>query len=94
MTDSADLDRMATEMRNAAEACGAMIIETIVASENLPAVAVDGETFPALVKHLKPRLIYMLLTSFVSKEEVADHFEVEDLDSGLRTANLLGWSLV
>lgn len=84
MTESADLDRMAKEVRAAAEECGAMILENILASESLPAVAVDGDTFPSLVKHLKPRLIYMVLTTFDAKEDVAAHFEVEELDRDLK----------
>lgn len=84
MTDSSDLDRMAKEVRAAAEACGAMILESILASENLPAVAVDAYTFPALIKHLRPRLIYMVVTTFNANEEVAAHFEVDELDAGLK----------
>jgi hypothetical protein len=84
MTESVDLDRMTNEVRAAAEDCGAMILESILASENLPAVAVDGDTFPSLVRHLKPRLIYMILTEFDAKEEVAAYFEEDELDTGLK----------
>ncbi|MCW1753035.1 hypothetical protein [Rhizobium acaciae] len=84
MTDSVDLDRMTKEVRAAAEECGAMILESILASEHLPAVAVDGDTFASLVRHLKPRLIYMILTEFDAKEEVAAHFEEDELDTGLK----------
>ncbi|QPB24505.1 hypothetical protein [Rhizobium sp. 007] len=83
MTESADLDRMAQEVRKAAEECGAMILETILASENLPAVAVDGDTFPSLVKHLRPKLIYMVLTKFEATEDVESHFE-QELDRDLK----------
>ncbi|MGO7035668.1 hypothetical protein ACCT19_33175 [Rhizobium ruizarguesonis] len=84
MTGSVDLDRMAQEVRAASEACGTMILESILASEHLPAVAVDGDTFPSFVRHLKPRLIYMVLTAFDAKEEVAAHFEEDELDTGLK----------
>ncbi|NEK40637.1 hypothetical protein GR250_04215 [Rhizobium leguminosarum] len=84
MTGSVDLDRMAQEVRAASEACGTMILESILASEHHPAVAVDGDTFPDLVRHLKPRLIYMILTEFDAKEEVAAHFEEDELDTGLK----------
>ncbi|WP_240535341.1 CCDC34 family protein [Rhizobium freirei] len=60
-----------------------MILETILASENLPAVAVDVDTFPSLVKHLRPRLIYMLLTKFNAEDEVEASFE-EELDRDLK----------
>ncbi|WP_426122481.1 hypothetical protein [Pararhizobium sp. PWRC1-1] len=83
MTESADLDRMAQEVRKAAEECGAMILQSILASDHVPAVAVDGDTFPALVKHLKPRLIYMVRTTFDAGEDVMAHFEEDELDSGL-----------
>lgn len=85
MTESTDLDRMAKDVREATEAYGAMILETILASENLPAVAVDGDTFPSLVKHLRPALIYMLLTKFNAKEEVEAHLEAEELDCDARS---------
>ncbi|MGO6943185.1 hypothetical protein [Rhizobium johnstonii] len=84
MTESVDLDRMAKEVRAAAEECGAMILESILAGEHLPAVAVDGDTFPSLVRHLKPRLIYMIPTEFDAKEEVTAHFEEDELDTGLK----------
>jgi hypothetical protein len=84
MTESADLDKIAKEVREAADACGSMILETILASENMPAVAIDGDTFPSLVKHLRPRLIYMLLTQFNAKEETEAHFEVEELDRDMK----------
>lgn len=83
MTESADLDRMAKDVREAAEECGAMILESILASESLPAVPVGGDTFPALIKHLRPRLIYMLLSQFDAKEEVMGHFEEEELERDL-----------
>lgn len=84
MTDSADLDRMAQEVRAAAEDCGAMILASVLSSEQLPAVAVDGDTFPALVRHLKPRIIYMVLTTFDATEDVTVHFEEDELDASLK----------
>lgn len=84
MTESIDLDTMAAEVRKAAEECGAMVLESILASEHLPAVVVDGNTFPALVKHLRPRLIYMVLTKFDATDEVAAHFEEDELDHNLK----------
>lgn len=84
MTDSADLDKMADAIRAAAADCGAMILETTLSAEGIAAVAIDGDAFPDLVNHLKPRLIYLLLTKFDSKEEVSDHFELEDLDPTLK----------
>lgn len=84
MTESADLDQIAKEVRAVTEENGAMILESILASEHLPAVAVDGDTFPGLIRHLKPRLIYMVLTAFDAKEEVAAHFEEDELDTGLK----------
>ena len=84
MTESVDLDRMTKEVHDAAEQCGSMILESILASEHLPAVAVDGETFPGLVRHLKPRLIYMVLAAFDAKEEVVFHSEEDELDPGLK----------
>lgn len=84
MTDSADLDRIAKEVFAAAEECEAMILENILASGSLPAVAIDGDTFPSLVKHLRPRLIYMVLTQFDAREEVLTHFDEEGLDRDLK----------
>ncbi|EJC76899.1 hypothetical protein Rleg10DRAFT_5589 [Rhizobium leguminosarum bv. trifolii WSM2012] len=84
MTESADLDLIAKEVRTATEECGTMILESILSSEHLPAVAVDGNTFPTLVRHLRPRLIYMVLTTFDATDDVAAHFEEDELDSGLK----------
>ncbi|MEF3135387.1 hypothetical protein OS035_28470 [Rhizobium sp. 268] len=84
MTDSSDLDLIANNVRAAAEECGTMILETSWSSEHLPAAAVGADIFPALVRHLKPRLIYMLLTEFDAIEEVGSHFEEADLDADLR----------
>ncbi|WP_105433015.1 hypothetical protein [Neorhizobium sp. T6_25] len=86
MTESADLDRMEKDVRQAAGGVGAMILETVLASDNLPAVAVDGVTFAALVQHLRPRLIYMMITTFTAAEDVAVHFDVheDELDRDLK----------
>ncbi|TAT70061.1 hypothetical protein [Rhizobium ruizarguesonis] len=84
MTESIDLDRMAEEVRKAAEECGAMVLKSILGSEHLAAVAVDGDTFPSLIKHIRPRLIYKVLVEFDATDEVAAHFEEEEPDSDLR----------
>ncbi|WP_327211467.1 hypothetical protein [Rhizobium ruizarguesonis] len=84
MAESADLDRMAQEIRRTAEECGAMVLGSILASELLPAVAVDGDAFPTLVKHLRPRLIYLVLTKFAAAEGVEARFEEEGLDRDLK----------
>lgn len=85
MTESADLDRMAKDVRAAAEACGAMVIEAILSVEAPAAVAVHGAAFPCLVKHVRPRLIYVFSTSFDVRTETALIFDVEDeLDASLK----------
>ncbi|MDX0654715.1 hypothetical protein GOD34_29020 [Sinorhizobium medicae] len=83
MTESADLDQIAKLVKDAAEESGTMILETALVSESLPGVAVSGDRFPALIKHLRPRLVYMLLTSFDAEAAVEGHFEVDELDSDL-----------
>ncbi|MBY3575420.1 hypothetical protein HFN65_31270 [Rhizobium laguerreae] len=84
MTESTDLDRMAEEVRRAAEECGAMVLNSILASEHLAAVAVKGDTFPALIRHIRPRLIYMVLTKFDPIDEGAADFKEDELDRALK----------
>lgn len=66
MTESADLVRIADQVRAAAEACGAMVVDAILLIEpqSVPVAAVNGFDFPALVKHLRPRLVYLSVASF------------------------------
>gem|GEM_PF-2693045 len=84
MTESADLDQIAKLIRDAAADNGAMILEVVLSAENVPAVGLPADKFPALIRHLKPRLIYMVLTQFDAREAVESHFEVEELDGSLR----------
>ena len=57
-----------------------MILEVAISAENVPTVGLPADQFPTLIKHLKPRLIYMLLLSFDALDTVKSHFEVEELD--------------
>jgi len=84
MTGSTDLDKIAEQVRAAADESGTMILEVVLSAENVPTVGLPADKFPALIKHLKPRLIYMVLTQFDAREAVESNFEVEELDSNLR----------
>ncbi|KAB1086277.1 hypothetical protein F4V91_07410 [Neorhizobium galegae] len=76
--ESAELDEIADNVRAAAESCGSMILETVPLHDALPSVVIDAERFPALIEHLKPRLVYMMLTKFDGREDVAAALDVEE----------------
>lgn len=88
MSESAELDRIAKEVRAAAEACGAMILDTMVAEGNVPAAVLDTDKFPALIEHLKPRLVYMVVNKFDALEDFVSELEAdeEDLDRDQKKA--------
>ncbi|MGX5733892.1 hypothetical protein [Bosea thiooxidans] len=69
MIESTDLDKTAADIRAAAEACGALILDTVVSAENLPTAAVRAADFGTLVAHLRPRLVYLIKTPFDAREE-------------------------
>ncbi|ACM35479.1 MULTISPECIES: hypothetical protein [Rhizobium/Agrobacterium group] len=80
--ESSELDEIAENVRAASERCGSMILETVPAHDALPSVVIDANRFPALIEHLKPRLVYMILTTFDGREDVAAALDVdaEELD--------------
>ncbi|MGV1951072.1 hypothetical protein ACQZ44_09605 [Agrobacterium vitis] len=80
--ESAELDEIAEKVRTAAENCGSMILEGIPVHDALPSIVVTGDRFPALIEHLKPRLVYMILSTFDGREDVAAALDVEEEQLG------------
>lgn len=80
MIESVDLDKMVVVIRVVVVDCNVMILEFIFLVEGFVVVVVDGDVFFVFVNYLKLWLIYLVLISFDSNDEVVDYFEVEDLD--------------
>jgi len=57
MTESTDLDQIAKEIRAATEECGTMVLTAVLTKDDLPTVVLDADTFPTLIRHLKPPLL-------------------------------------
>lgn len=66
MTESVDLDRIAAEVRVVAKECGALVVEVALSLEtnSVPVAAVAASEFCGLVRHIRPRLIYLVVASF------------------------------
>jgi hypothetical protein len=75
------LDYWAEEVRAAADECGAKVLPAIPdISKNAVAVAVEAAGFAALVRHIRPRLVYLVTTTFDAKEEAISEIELDDQD--------------
>lgn len=88
MTESVDLDRIATEVRAVAKECGALIVETVLSLEtrHVPVAAVPATEFVSLIRHIRPRLVYLVVASFdaIEDAEVALDVDAESPDEGSR----------
>ena len=79
MTESVDLDRIATDIRAVAKECGALIVEAALPLETkAPVVAVASADFPDLIRHVRPKLVYLLVASFDAEEGTREVLERED----------------
>lgn len=80
MSESADLDRIAIAVRAAAKECDTLVIESIIATETnaFPTIAVEGSVFPTLIRHIRPKLLYLVAMPFDVTEEVLAAFDMED----------------
>jgi hypothetical protein len=89
MSESFDLDRIVTEVRAAAKECDALIVEAIASVDTgtVPVAAIVASRFPSLIKHVKPRLIYLVASPFDAGDETLAALEVED-DSFLERSSI------
>src|SRR5260221_4140538 len=80
MSESFELDRIVTEVRAAARECDALIVESMLSAETraVPVATVVGSGFPSLVKHVRPRLIYLVASAFDAGNETLAALEMED----------------
>lgn len=74
MTDQSQLDRMVFEVRSTAQECGALVVEAVVRIDEgtVPIAAVAAADFPALIKHVRPKIVYVFSASFDAREETSD----------------------
>jgi len=77
MTESTDLDRIEEAVRNASDESETLILQSVLAGEHVQTAAVPADQFPMLIRHLRPRLIYMVRTQFQAREEIEDRFDGE-----------------
>lgn len=81
MLNKTALDLHAEGIRAAAEECGARIIPALPSVSNSSiAVPVDAAEFVELVRHIRPRLIYLVATPFDAEEEAFTEIGLDDQD--------------
>ncbi len=80
MAESIELDRIVTEVRAVAEQCGALILEAALPLETkvVPIVVLASADFPNLIRHVRPRLIYLVSAPFDADDGALEALEVED----------------
>ena len=80
MSETIDLERTVTGVRTAAKECSALIIEAtlVIETSAVPVVAIAASEFPGVIKHLRPRLIYLFVSPFDAGDEALAALDVED----------------
>jgi hypothetical protein len=71
------LERIEKEVRDAATEVGAMIVPTFLRVEAPLAAAIEADQFAALIRFLKPRLVYMMPIAFAAEEDALSQLEDE-----------------
>ncbi|AYG59930.1 hypothetical protein [Rhizobium jaguaris] len=79
--DTADIDRLANDLKEAAAECGALLLEAVLPVEGRGGfiASVSFGEFLNLIRHAKPKIVYLITTSFDAAEELGDNFEEDDI---------------
>ena len=81
MTESADLDRIAADIRAVTKECDALIVEAPPPLDaRVPVVAVASADYCELIVHIRPKLVYLQVASFDAEEGARDLLERDDDD--------------
>ncbi|MGD0633858.1 MAG: hypothetical protein ABSA13_06225 [Beijerinckiaceae bacterium] len=80
MSEISALDQIVNEVRAAAKEIGALVIESALAGDRdtFPSASVEAADFPALIRHLRPRLVYLVSAEFDAGDDLLDAVEEED----------------
>jgi hypothetical protein len=80
VSENSELDQIVSDVRAAAKECGALIIESALSGDRdtVPSASVDGSEFPALIRHVRPRLVYLAAAEFDAGDDLLDAIEEED----------------
>jgi len=80
MSESFELDRIVIEVQAVAKECGALIIEAALSLETntVPVAAVAASEFPSLLRHVRPKLVYVVAAAFDAGDDTLIALEVED----------------
>ena len=80
MVEISELDRIVDQVRAAAHECNTFIVKAALAlqSDTVPAVGVDRAAFVGLIRHVKPKIIYVLASPFDAGDDMLTALEEED----------------
>jgi len=93
--DSADIDRIVNDVKEAAAECGALLLEAVLPIEGRGGfiAVVAGSDFPKLIRHAKPKIVYLITTSFDAAEELMEGFEDDDVAAHPQAKRIIAtWS--
>jgi hypothetical protein len=78
--ESVEIDKAIAEVRAAAGESGTLILETLLSLDGveIPTAAVPSTDYPSLIRHIKPKVIYLFVTTFDAAEELEASLEDED----------------
>lgn len=76
MPSNAELQKLASDAIDAA----AMVVDAVVSFDRdaAPVASVAGSDFPALIKHVRPKVAYVLVAKFDARDEVLEALGGED----------------
>ena len=71
------LEQLEAAVRAAAQEVAAEIVPAVLHVQSQPTAAIEAVQLVALIRHLRPRLVYMLPVEFEAKEFALEHLEGE-----------------
>lgn len=77
MSETSELDLFVADIRAAAKESGALVIEAPLEADRdiAPSAVIEAGDAGALVRHVRPRLVYLMAAPFDAGDELLDAFE-------------------
>ncbi len=74
MLSNAELQKLVSDVIDAARDTGAMVIDAVVSFDRdaVPVASASGSDFPALIKHVRPKIASVFAAKFGARDEVVE----------------------
>lgn len=85
MSEDRDVDAMIATVRAAAAEAGSHVVETVLSLNDakIPVADIDADDLAALIRAVRPRIIYCISIEFDAKDQVLTDLFDEDADEAL-----------